>query len=291
MNNLNRWPYEKKVNPNIYSSLSFWPKISIVTPSYNQGQYIEETILSVLNQNYPNIEYIIIDGGSTDNTLAVIKKYESSISFWISEKDKGQTAAINKGLVKTTGDIINWINSDDIFLPKAFYTIATFFMDNKKIDYCYGNRILIDAFGNVTDYHFLPEYRITNSGYTVAQETMFWRRRLMNNIGLLDETLKFAMDFEYFLRFFKNGKGKKLPNFLGGFRIHDEHKSNNIMHIGYEEAYEIWNRFFPKLPHYYLKKQSFFSLLKHKFKIIFTGQYKMVLSKFKLIVFKTKSKI
>ena len=108
-------------------SIKFFPKISIVTPSFNQAEFIEETILSVLNQKYPNLEYIIIDGGSSDGTIDIIKKYEDKIAYWISEKDDGQSYAINKGLQRSTGEIISWLNSDDIFSNNALYTIASAF--------------------------------------------------------------------------------------------------------------------------------------------------------------------
>src|SRR5665647_1802387 len=111
-----------------------YPKISIVTPSFNQGRYIEQTIQSVINQNYPNLEYIIIDGGSTDDTIEVIKKYEKHISFWISEPDKGQADAINKGFAKCTGDIFNWINSDDYYEPETFKKLSNLFTTHKAVN-------------------------------------------------------------------------------------------------------------------------------------------------------------
>ena len=121
------WPWNTEVDGNIYSSDTHWPKISIVTPSYNQGHYIEETIRSILLQNYPNLEYIIIDGGSTDNTVEIIKKYAPWITYWVSEKDKGQADAINKGVERCTGEIFNWINSDDYLMLDCLHTIATLY--------------------------------------------------------------------------------------------------------------------------------------------------------------------
>ena len=111
-----------------------YPKISIITPSYNQGQYLEETILSVINQNYPNLEYIIIDGGSTDNSVEIIKKYEKNISYWVSEKDHGQSNAINKGLAIATGDIVAWLNSDDQYCEKSLDIISNTFKQHPEIN-------------------------------------------------------------------------------------------------------------------------------------------------------------
>ncbi|GAA3985587.1 glycosyltransferase family 2 protein [Mucilaginibacter dorajii] len=121
------WPWNEEVEQDVYESKKHWPKISIITPSYNQGKFIEETIRSILLQNYPNLEYIVIDGGSTDDTVDIIRKYEKWITFWVSEKDKGQANAINKGIDKSTGDIFNWINSDDYLAPDALVTIANAF--------------------------------------------------------------------------------------------------------------------------------------------------------------------
>ena len=118
---------------NLQRNNSDWPKISIITPSYNQGIFIEETILSVLDQNYPNLEYIIMDGGSTDNTVDIIKKYEDRITYWISEKDNGQSDAINKGFHKSTGDILHWLNSDDVLVPRALNMLVEYLSNNPDI--------------------------------------------------------------------------------------------------------------------------------------------------------------
>src|SRR5437868_9654465 len=115
------------------------PKISIVTPSFNQGQFIEETIRSVLDQNYPNLEYLVIDGGSTDQTIEIIRKYEAQFSYWETEKDRGQVHAINKGLARATGDIFAFINSDDIYLPRTFATVAKYFDDHPSAEWICGD--------------------------------------------------------------------------------------------------------------------------------------------------------
>ena len=138
--------------------ITSYPKISIVTPSYNHGQYIEQTILSVINQNYPNLEYIIIDGGSTDNTVDIIKKYEEKITYWISEKDNGQSHALNKGIAKCTGDIFNWINSDDYFEDGTFYKLANHFTINNRVTSvsgwckCFNENNSIDNFKSRSEY-------------------------------------------------------------------------------------------------------------------------------------------
>src|SRR6266576_1298377 len=129
------------------------PKISIVTPSFNQGRFLEETILSVLNQNYPNLEYIIIDGGSTDETVDVIRRYEDRLAYWVSEKDRGQVHAINKGIEKTTGDLFGFINSDDLYLPGTFSAVAEYFESHPQAEWVCGDTIMFEA---GREYEFIP---------------------------------------------------------------------------------------------------------------------------------------
>jgi len=206
------------------------PKISVITPSYNQGIYIEETIQSVLNQNYPNLEYIIIDGGSNDSTLEVIKKYESKIDFWVSEKDKGQADAINRGFAMATGDILCWLNSDDYFFPETLNYVASKLNINK-------NEIL---FGEV-DHIFEPGKEIKHSNVQnkyknynlelydyIIQPGSFWTKKVWKVTGSLSDNLHFVFDWEWFLRAKKNNTEFKYSNkVMSMYRVHDAHKTSN----------------------------------------------------------------
>jgi glycosyltransferase involved in cell wall biosynthesis len=181
------------------------PKISVVTPSYNQGQYIEETILSVLNQDYSDIEYIIIDGGSTDGTIDVIKHYEDRMHFWISEPDAGQSDAINKGWRKSTGDIVAWLNADDTYCPGALSTVAEAFEEDPGTILVHGGahtreesgqRILFTTKSLDMD----PYDMIEGCGGVTTQPSIFLRRRVLDEVGLLDPRLHYVMDWEYCIR-------------------------------------------------------------------------------------------
>lgn len=205
------------------------PKISIVTPSYNQGQFLEETIQSVLNQDYPNLEYIIIDGGSTDNSVDIIKKYEDRLAYWVSEPDKGQSHAINKGISRATGEIINWINSDDLLCDGALLKVGGFFCSHPDIDVCYGDFIPINGNGKAITYgrclHFSKWMLL--SGMSLPQQTTFFRRDLIRKYGAIDETLHLSMDYELYLRFaFNDCNFKYIKGPLGKFRIYRTTKSN-----------------------------------------------------------------
>jgi glycosyltransferase involved in cell wall biosynthesis len=206
------------------------PKISIITPSYNQGQFIEETILSILNQNYPNLEYLIIDGKSTDSTIEIIKKYEQKIFYWVSEKDSGQSEAINKGFQKATGEIVCWLNSDDILMPNALNEVAAQFIKNKELILLNGQTVLIDKDSNIISSHFILKqkkwYAIRGIFY-INQPAMFWRRNIFDAIGFLRNELHTVMDKEFLIRVFeKNYKIAYSGKLLAGFRLHNQSKSS-----------------------------------------------------------------
>jgi len=206
------------------------PKVSIVTPSFNQGQFLEETILSVLNQDYPNTEYIIIDAGSTDGTLVILKKYHHLI--WISEPDHGQTEAINKGFRLTTGDIITYLNSDDLLLPGAVSAVVNAFSKYPKADFIYGDFKVIDSKGN----HILSRNTISYDRNVliygralIAQPASFFRRSLVTKIGYLDETYDFCMDLEFWIRAALNGAKFHHIDFpLAAQRLHPQSKTMSM---------------------------------------------------------------
>lgn len=212
-----------------------WPKISIVTPSYNQGQFLERTILSVLNQNYSNLEYIIIDGGSTDGSVEIIQKYEKYLSYWVSEKDQGQVYALNKGFLKATGDIIGWQNSDDIYMPSAFNQIAKLFLEHSDVDIIFGNTIFIDENETpIGELRFTPFSTLTHfyEGISITNQSSFWTKDVFSRIGFLDTRFKFSMDYELFLRAAKNNmKFRLFRNYFGAFRVHPSAKSSTMTHI------------------------------------------------------------
>lgn len=221
-----------------------WPKLTIITPSYNQGSFIEETILSVLNQGYPNLEYIIIDGGSTDNSVEIIKKYESKLSYWVSEKDKGQSHALNKGLAHATGEFIGWLNSDDVYVRGAFNKAISAFKCNPDCILVHGDRILLDAKSLVYGWGNSGVFNPETSGFNVCSETAFWRSDKRTEGISFKEELKFAMDLEFFCRLFKLGRFVKLNTYLGYFRAHEESKSTTIWDVAIVDAEKEWKLIF-----------------------------------------------
>ena len=216
--------------PNIY-----WPKISIVTPSYNQGKFIEQTILSVISQNYPNLEYIIIDGGSTDETVDIIKKYEQHITYWVSEKDNGQSHAINKGIEKCTGEIFNWLNSDDWYEPNALFIVASAFMSKKSIQFVsgYENHVLENGTVILDNGTYLRKtIEQTIEDCHIAQPSTFFKLDAIRLVGGVSNDLHYIMDGELWVKLlllYGEHNFKKIDKAFVNFRIHAFSKttSNN----------------------------------------------------------------
>jgi glycosyltransferase involved in cell wall biosynthesis len=212
----------------MYSKIIDWPRISIVTPSYNQGKYIEETILSILDQNYPNLEYIVIDGGSTDNSVEIIKKYELQLTYWVSEPDKGQADAINKGLAICTGDIFNWINSDDLLAVNALNFIAEQYLKNNHL------KVFAGGCGIIKDGIILSnvynKQDLTFEGL-IKEKSNFQQPSQWLNLTTIDckinANLHYSFDWDLFLRL--NLKEKEIfytNTFLAYFRHHSESKTS-----------------------------------------------------------------
>jgi glycosyltransferase involved in cell wall biosynthesis len=199
-----------------------YPKRSIVTPTFNGGAYLEQTIQSVLSQDYLNLEYIIIDGGSTDDSVMIIKKYESQLAYWVSEPDRGLYDAIQKGFDQSTGDIMAWINSDDLYHPKAFFTVAEIF-EFDEVNWLQGIPSIFDEGGRTVAVSGIKrwsklDYYLGNFQW-IQQESVFWKRSLWIKTGSkIDDEMKYAGDLELWLRFFRHEKLFVTSALLGGFR-------------------------------------------------------------------------
>lgn len=224
-----------------------YPKISIITPSYNQGQYIEETILSIINQGYPNLEYIIVDGGSTDDTVATIKKYEKHIKYWVSEKDDGQADAINKGLEQCSGEIFNWINSDDYLGEGVLFKIAEAF-ENKHAGMVAGSVMNFDEKGNTTLYVNkslnLPAYFSNNESYVYHQPGIWFRMELVKKVGKFNTELHYSFDQEHLLRcLMANDQVIYIRDVLVNFRLHGSSKTTTQFKYFYTELQRVYRMF------------------------------------------------
>jgi len=219
------------------------PKISIITPSFNQVDFLERTLLSVLEQDYPNIEYIVIDGGSTDGSVDLIKKYERRLAYWVSEKDRGQAHAINKGLERATGDWVAWQNSDDTYYPGAFSQLAAVAQSNGSAQLIIGNMNLIDRDDQILrDLKYVrPTYSsLLSEGMILSNQSAFWQRKVHQELGLLSESLDCAFDYEWFLRLLAEGRQTAHVNTTwGALRVHGDTKTSNRQDVFDREFEQI----------------------------------------------------
>ncbi|MCU0549104.1 MAG: glycosyltransferase [Leptolyngbya sp. Prado105] len=226
-----------------------YPSISVVIPSYNQGQFIEETILSVLGQQYPNLEILVIDGGSTDNTIEILEQYSDQLAYWHSQKDQGQGDAINQGFRRCSGDIICWLNSDDMYLPGTLIDVGRRLRDRSDQNYCiYGNTVMIDQSGARQESGrmqiarpFDPE-TLTYLDF-IPQPSSFWTRKLWQTVGELDLDYYFVLDWDWFLRASKVAEFEYVPKFYSLYRIHESHKTGSGGNRRCQEVTKIVHRY------------------------------------------------
>lgn len=215
------------------------PRISIVTPSFQHGHYLDRTLYSVVAQSYPALEYVVQDGASTDETLDILRRFEPHLATWASEPDDGQADAINRGFARTSGEIMAWLNSDDLLLPGSLAYVASYFARHPEIDVVYGHRVMIDGNDGQIGAWILPRHddRVLALADYVPQETLFWRREIWERAGgYVDTSFRYAMDWDLLLRFRAAGaRMVRLPRFLGAFRIHDEQKTTAIDAVGLSE--------------------------------------------------------
>lgn len=205
------------------------PRITIVTPSFNQAKYLPETIESVIKQDYPNLEYIIIDGGSTDGSVDVIKRYERHLAYWVSEKDSGQSEAINKGFKKATGELFTWVNSDDVLLPGSLQTVAEYYGKCNQPDIITGNVVYIDDKGRITRFLRLPRqsrFFFFRGVWHASAPAIFFKSSLFQSVGGVHVHYHLCMDFDLWMRMMNKGaRIVHTPRFLGGYRWHHEAKT------------------------------------------------------------------
>jgi len=229
-----------------------FPRITIITPSFNQGKYIEQTILSVLEQDYPCLEYIIIDGGSKDETVEIIKKYEKQLTYWVSEPDKGQSDAINKGMQRATGDVFNWLNSDDLLEQGTLNEVGKAFAENDILSFNGVCRTFND--GNYTETvdttytSFYSSAEKTLSKIGMGQPSQFYSMKAIHELGnCVNTSLSHSMDKELWMRFlfrFGTDKVKFTNNILSSFRLHGESKSVSLYEIFRKDDYALYNSIF-----------------------------------------------
>ena len=203
------------------------PKISIITPSYQQAAYLEQTITSVLQQDYANLEYIVVDGGSTDGSVDIIKKYEKQIDWWVSEKDQGQADAINKGLQRANGEIIGWINSDDYYLPGTFNAVANAFAQNSQAGLIYGDVLAVDGQDKAINLMRYQQWDIADllQFRMIGQSSVFFRRSTIEKSGLLDKQFHYLLDHQLWLRMAVHDKMIYVPQIWSVARYHEDAKN------------------------------------------------------------------
>lgn len=222
------------------------PKITVVTPSYNQARFLEQTILSVLNQDYPCLEYLIMDGGSTDGSADIIRKYEDRLAYWVSEPDNGQADAICRGLERSTGEILAWLNSDDYYLPGALAAVGRFFSANPRAELLIGNSIVVNEQGRLLYKRraFPVSFeRLLYWTMGFAQPASFWKRQPFFETGGFDRSMQFCFDLDMYLRLTQRRPAYLLRRYLAAFRHHPASKTSTMPEVRRCEDEQLYIRY------------------------------------------------
>ena len=248
------WPWTE-ASPALHAD-SHWPRLTVVTPSYNQAAFLEETLRSVLLQGHAGLEYLVMDGGSQDGSADLIRRYAPWLAGWVSERDAGQAAAINCGLRQATGEVLAWLNSDDAYLPGAVETVMQVFAKRPEVDVVYGSAVFVNEAGEqVGRYEGRPLARGVRrmqywKGWPLPQPTAFFRRRLLDEYGLLDESLHYAVDYEWFVRLSQRARLECVDATLATYRLHTHSKTgqwDNNKRRFYAECRRVNLRYAPPL--------------------------------------------
>lgn len=227
--------------------------ISIVTPSFNQGRFLEWTLRSVLLQDFPKLEYVVMDGGSGDQTREILARYAPRLTHVESAPDFGQADAIVRGFAHTTGEIMAYLNSDDMLAPDALEFVAQFFADHPRVDALYSHRVYVDEDNLVQRYWILPPHSnwLMKRWDYIPQETCFWRRRIYEQAGGIDSSFQLALDYDLFARFMGRGKMARVNRFLGAFRLHPASKTSHLLNDQrHPEVLRVWREHGIRHPHW-----------------------------------------
>lgn len=228
------------------------PSITIVTPSYNQAPFLETTLLSVLDQGYPNLEYFVFDGGSADGSVDIIRKHADRLAYWESKPDKGQADAIYRGFSRATGTILGYLNSDDTLLPGALEKVGTYFLEHPESECVVGGSIIIDGEGrSATGRWGLPRFAMGTPvsfrsllywGCGFHQPASFWKRAAFEQTGGFDPSLQFCFDYDMFLRFARRQTLDRISEFLACFRVHEKSKTSTLQSVCEKENRMLWEK-------------------------------------------------
>jgi glycosyltransferase involved in cell wall biosynthesis len=261
------WTLSSTPMPRLMPDGRQWPRISVITPSFNQVRFIEQTIRSVILQEYPNLEYIVIDGGSTDGSVEIIRRYDQQLAHWESEPDRGQSHAINKGFARATGEIMSWLNSDDFYLPGTLRAVAENLAFGAGAFAIVGHYIQVHVDGSASvkglgRFESLQRLLQFWKGYQMPQPSIFWRREVFEKVGYLDENQHYIMDFDYWVRMARHYEFKNIDRTLSCANYHEDAKTGDNFSRYQDELWKHAADYWPSpfKPAYWQLKAS---MIKH----------------------------